>query len=267
MRGPPAGHGRDRAEPEQARPGAKADARCGARRGSGMVTPCPPPHGEPRRGSRERRAGPRPPGGGRGRRQARGLARRLADARVPRRSSASTWSSCWRSRSGSCSSRACRTRRGPSSGWRTTSRYFQTPALAHSITNSLFVCDPEHRHHGAAGVRVRVRADAELPALEAALQDGGPHPHPGAVAPARPGARLPLRQPGPGQGPAPRPLDLRAHRDRDVRGLLHVPARAPDHRHGAVARRRAALRGGDRAPGQPAADLLHGDPARACATG
>ena len=139
--------------------------------------------------------------------------------------------------------------------------YFSTPALFDSALNSFEV---------AAAVTLIVRA-ARLPLCLCA------HPHraagalavPGhladpdlrALAAARPGAGLPVRQPGLLQGHAGR-ADLRLRRHPDRPGLLLLPARHPDPGDRARHRRRAALRGGRRAGRLEDPRLLHRHPAR-----
>ena len=122
------------------------------------------------------------------------------------------------------------------------------------------------RDHRAARLRLRLRADPQLHPGQGPVQDDRHGADPGAFAPARHRADLSVRQPGHGDVADVRPRRLRPDRDRDGRGLLHLPARADHRAHRAVGRRRQALRGGDGAAREQAQDLLDGDPARACAT-
>ena len=78
--------------------------------------------------------------------------------------------------------------------------YFSTPSLFDSVWNSLFISVVFHGDRAAAGVRLRVRAAADLHALEGPLPGARAHPDPRALAAAGDLAHLSLRQPGISQG-------------------------------------------------------------------
>ena len=78
--------------------------------------------------------------------------------------------------------------------------YFSTPALFESVWNSLSSSVVTTVDRAAAGLRLCLRAAAQLHALEGPVPGAGADPDPGAVAAAGDLAHLPLRQPGLPQG-------------------------------------------------------------------
>ena len=108
----------------------------------------------------------------------------------------------WRSRSSSSrrwrrsSRRACEDRAGRLRRPRQLRAYFQTPALARSIWNSVWVSALVTVHHAPARVHLRVRAHAQLHALEGAAAQHGAGADPRALAAGGDLVHLLVRQPG-----------------------------------------------------------------------
>ncbi len=118
-----------------------------------------------------------------------------------------------------------------------------------------------HRDRRAAGLPLRLCADAHRAADALAVPGHLADPDLRAFAAAGPGADLPVRHAGLLQGAAGRRFDLRRRRHRDRAGLLLLPARHADPDDRAGHRRCAPLRGGRRAGRLQAPRLLHRDPA------
>ena len=116
--------------------------------------------------------------------------------------------------------------------------------------------------HGAGGVRLRLRADAQLHAVQGHAAADRADPAARAVAAAGDLVHPVVRQPGRAErADGSASLDLRRAGHHPVGSLQLLPARADDPDRGAGARRRAAVRGGRRARHAPPAPLLHHHPA------
>ena len=115
--------------------------------------------------------------------------------------------------------------------------------------------------HGAGGLRVRLRAHAQLHAAQGHAAAHRADPAARALAAARDRLHPVVRQPGRAEMADGWRLGLRRAGNHHVGGVQLLPARAHDPDRRARARRRAPVRGGRRARHAAAAALLHHHPA------